>query len=161
MTNRLAKLTKYMAFFADIGDTLGCYGGNGAAGAPRGIRSVSHVPTASRPGGPGGSAGFDHRGTGNREGAGREPSSLSVEAVERPAGRPQLLRPSPGSYRDRALRSRGGGVHRRHGTPEGAFRGGQRGHAVSRRDRAHTVVDFEPLVHLLRVVGSRSPNLDP
>ena len=81
--------------------------------------------------------GLHPRRVGDGEGAGRARDPRPVEAGERAVRQGELRRADRDAAGVGAVRSRAGGVHRRHQAKARAVRAGRQGDAVPRRDRRH------------------------
>ena len=114
-------------------------GGNGTTPRPgQARRHLEHQ--RARPG--------RDRGRERRPGAGDPPAFVA----QRSAGRPQLRRSAGDADRNRAVRARKGGFHRRRAHEGRAARGGERGDGFSGRDRRDAVV---AAAQLLRAIEAR------
>ena len=109
--------------------------GGPAAAARRPPPAMRHVIELVADGGRLRRDGADHRRVRHRQGGrgARDPRRLRPPL--QPDGRGQLRRAARGHPRERAVRPRGGRVHRRAGAPQGQVRVGRGRHRLPRRDR--------------------------
>ena len=89
----------------------------------------------------------------HRQGAGGPRAPRPQPAPRPPLRGAQLRRAHRDAARERALRPREGGLHRRQPRPQGALRGRQRRHHLPRRDRRHPALHPGPAA--ARAAGGR------